>query len=61
MGKQKLLYRVSDLDCTQRTNAIMIELSKKILRDVQDILSIKYNNKAEYFEGLEDVVIPKWK
>jgi len=59
---------VSDLDCTQRTNAIMIELSKKILRDVQDILcnfllikAIKYNNKAEYFEGLEDVVIPKWK
>jgi len=46
----------------------MIELSKKILRDVQDILcnfllikAIKYNNKAEYFEGLEDVVIPKWK
>lgn len=32
------LYRVNCFDCTQRTNAVMIELSKKGLRDLEDIL-----------------------
>jgi hypothetical protein len=50
-----------------RTNAIMTELSRKTMRDIEEILC-KFNNiqaikkdTNEHYEGLEDIVVNRWK